>query len=232
MRKVRAPVRAANQWKNPMDSWELSKIAGAILLALLAIVLPKTLLDMRAENAGHSGDHASVGYTLPGSEVAAAPAKADAKTAAAPAAQGAAPVMAVAAGAAAPAPAPAAAGNIYDAVKPLLAAAKPEAGAATFKGCAACHSPDKGGANKVGPAMWGIVGRSQGAAEGFNYSAGLKGKGGNWTAENLVAFLNNPKGYIAGTKMVYAGITDPEKLADLLAYLNTLSDSPAPLPKS
>jgi cytochrome c len=208
-----------------MDSWEFSKIAGAVLLALLAIVLPKTLLEMRAESAGHSGDHASVGYSLPGAvTVAAAPAKAGTKTAAT--APGAAPVMAVAAGAAAPA------GNIYDAVKPLLAAAKPEAGAATFKNCAACHSGDKGGANKVGPALWGIVGRSQGVAEGFNYSAGLKGKGGNWTPESLAAFLNNPKGYIAGTKMVYAGITDPEKLADLLAYLNTLSDSPAPLPKS
>jgi cytochrome c len=218
-----------------MDSWELSKIAGAVLLALLAIVLPKTLLEMRAESAGHSGDHASVGYNLPGSEVAAIPAKTDSKSAsAAPAeAKGAAPGVAVAAGAAAPAAAPAApAGAIYDAVKPLLAAAKPEAGAATFKSCNACHSPDKGGANKVGPALWGIVGRSQGAAEGFNYSAGLKAKGGNWTAENLVAFLNNPKGYIAGTKMIYGGITDPEKLADLLAYLNTLSDSPAPLPKS
>jgi cytochrome c len=215
-----------------MDSWELSKIAGAILLALLAIVLPKTLIEMRAESAAHGGDHASVGYNLPGAVIAAAPATADSKTAAAPAAKGAAPVMAVAGGAAAPAAAPTAAGNIYDAVKPLLAAAKPEAGAATFKSCTACHSPDKGGANKVGPALWGIVGRSQGAAEGFNYSAGLKGKGGNWTPDNLAAFLNNPKGYIAGTKMVYGGITDPEKLADLLAYLNTLSDSPAPLPKS
>lgn len=210
-----------------MDSWEFSKIAGAILLALLAIVLPKTLLDMRAESAAHGGDHASVGYALPGSEVAAVPTKAGSKTADAPPAKGAAPVMAAATGAPA-----APAGNIYDAVKPLLAAAKPEAGAATFKNCTACHSGDKGGANKVGPALWGIVGRSQGAAEGFSYSAGLKGKGGNWTPDNLAAFLNNPKGYIAGTKMVYAGITDPEKLADLLAYLNTLSDSPVPLPKS
>ncbi len=216
-----------------MDSWEFSKIAGAVLLALLAIVLPKTLIEMRAESAAHGGDHASVGYSLPGSEVVAAPVKAASKTAGAatPAAappQGAAPVLA----AATPAAPAVAAGNIYDAVKPLLAAAKAEAGAATFKGCMACHSPDKGGANKVGPAMWGIVGRGQGIAEGFNYSAGLKAKGGAWTPENLAAFLNNPKGYIAGTKMVYAGITDPEKLADLLAYLNTLSDAPAPLPKS
>lgn len=218
-----------------MDSWEFSKIAGAVLLALLAIVLPKTLIDMRAESAAHSGDHASIGYNLPGSEVAAAPAKTDSKTAAAAptatgATKGAAPVMAVATGAAAAAPV--AAGAIYDAVKPLLAAASAEAGAATFKSCAACHSADKGGANKVGPAMWGIVGRAQGVAEGFNYSAGLKAKGGNWTPDNLAAFLNNPKGYIAGTKMVYGGIADPAKLADLLAYLNTLSDSPAPLPKS
>ncbi|MBX9926961.1 MAG: c-type cytochrome, partial [Hyphomicrobiaceae bacterium] len=76
-------------------------------------------------------------------------------------------------GGAAAAPA-AAAGGIFTSVKPLLAAAKPDAGSATFKACAACHSVEKGGANKVGPALWGIVNRAKGAVDGFNYSAALK----------------------------------------------------------
>ena len=127
--------------------------------------------------------------------------------------------------------APAAAGNIFDTVKPLLAAAKPDGGAATFKVCSACHSGDKGGSNKVGPLLWGIVGRKTGSMDGFTYSEAMKAKGGEWTYDRLATFLNNPKGYVVGTKMVYNGVQDPEKLADLLAYLGTLSDQPVPLPK-
>ena len=191
-----------------MDSWEFNKFAGAVLAALLAIVLPKTLMDIRQESLahGHAGEHA--GYTLPAGE---------AKGAAA----------AAAGGAASAAPA----GKIFDAVKPLLAKAKADGGAATFKACAACHSAEKGGANKVGPALWGVVGRKKGSHEGFAYSTPMKEHGGEWSYENLASFVQNPKGYVAGTKMVYAGLNDPEKIADLLAYLGTLSDSPVPLPK-
>ena len=70
-----------------------------------------------------------------------------------------------------------------------------------------------------------------GTVEGFNYSAALKGMGGNWGYAELAGFINNPKAYAAGTKMVYAGINDPEKLAELVAYLGTLSDAPVALPK-
>lgn len=204
-----------------MDSWEFNKLAGAVLAAALAIVLPKTLIDLSAQNAshGHGGDHA--GYTLPMPEATGKPGKAGDK--AAPAGEKLAAVGS--------APAAAAAGNIFDTVKPLLTKAKAENGAASFKACAACHSAEKGGANKVGPAMWGVVGRKKGAVDGFNYSAALKGHGGEWNYETLAGFIQNPKGYLAGTKMVYAGLNDPEKLADLLAYLGTLSDSPVPLPK-
>ena len=187
---------------NHMDSFEISKFAGAAICALLAIILPQTLVETFSK---HAASDAHSGYTLPAAAIAAAPA----------------------AGGSVAAPA----GNIFDAVKPLLATVKPDAGASTFKACQACHSGDKGGANKVGPALWGLVGRKAGAHEGFTYSEAMKSKGGEWTYDRLAAFLNSPKAYVPGTKMVYNGIADPEKLAELLAYLGTLSDSPVPLPK-
>ncbi len=187
-----------------MDSFELSKIAGAVLCAALAIVLPRTLAEMTSE--GH-GEHAKeAGYILPSGE--AAPTKA-----------------------AAAAGAPAADADAFSLVKPLLAAAKAENGVATFKICQACHSGDKGGANKVGPVLWGVVGRKQGSVDGFAYSEGMKAKGSDWSYEHLADFLSNPKGYVTGTKMSFAGVKDPAQLADLLAYLGTLSDAPVPLPK-
>ena len=203
-------------------------IIGAALAALLAIVLPKTLIDMRTEQAEHAG-HAEVGYTLPAPAGAAVPSAvkaADGKTA-----PGGAPMAVVAAVPAAAAAGAAGAANVFDTLKPILAAAKPEGGAATFKVCSACHSGEKGGANKVGPVLWGVVGRKTGSVDGFAYSEAMKGKGGEWTYDRLAGFLNNPKGYVVGTKMVYNGVQDPEKLADLLAYLGTLNDTPVPLPK-
>ncbi len=202
-----------------MDSFELSKIAGGILCAMLAIVLPKTLIELRAEQAAHGGHSEAAGYTLPMPTAAKSAAGKPGGTA---------PVALAGLPAAG---ATASAGSIFDTVKPMLVAAKPEGGAATFKACAACHSGDKGGANKVGPALWNLVGRKVGSMDGFAYSEALKGKGGEWGYEQLAGFLNNPKAYAAGTKMAYAGITDPEKLADLLAFLGTMSDAPVPMPK-
>lgn len=113
----------------------------------------------------------------------------------------------------------------------LLAKADPKKGEADTKPCQACHNFEKGGAIKVGPPLWGVVGRAKGSVAGFDYSAGMKAKGGNWTYEDLNTFISDPKAFVSGTKMAFSGIPEPEKRADLLAYLRTLSDSPVPFPK-
>ncbi|MGL5114758.1 MAG: c-type cytochrome [Beijerinckiaceae bacterium] len=123
------------------------------------------------------------------------------------------------------------------AVEPIavrLASADKAKGENTFKQCSACHTPDKGGANKVGPNLWGVVERAKGAVAGFGYSAALKtvaGKGEKWSFDALDKFLESPKGYLAGTSMSYGGIPNPKTRADLIAYLNTISDAPVAVPK-
>ncbi len=112
----------------------------------------------------------------------------------------------------------------------LLAKADADKGKALFKVCATCHSFEKGAAAKVGPDLWGVIGRPKGGAEGFSYSDAMKGKGGNWSFEDLNTFLTSPKSFVAGTKMGFAGEPDAGKRADIIAYLRTLSDSPVPLP--
>ncbi len=112
----------------------------------------------------------------------------------------------------------------------LLAKADPKKGEADTKVCQSCHSFDKGGAAKVGPPLYGVVGRAKGSIAGFGYSDGVKAKGGDWTYEDLNKFITKPSAYISGTKMTYPGEQEPEKRADILAYLRTLSDSPVPFP--
>jgi cytochrome c len=115
-------------------------------------------------------------------------------------------------------------------VAPLLAAANIENGKAKFRLCVACHTPAEGGKNLVGPNLWNIVNRARGAADGFSYSPGMKAKGGAWSYEDLNSFLANPKQFLPQTKMAFAGLPKPEDRADVIAYLRTLSPSPAPLP--
>jgi cytochrome c len=115
-------------------------------------------------------------------------------------------------------------------IEKLLQTASVEKGEAAAKKCGACHSFEKGGPNKVGPNLYGIVGRARASHPGFNYSAAMKGKGGTWTYDELNKFIDNPKGYIPGTAMGFAGIQKDSERADVIDYLHTLSDNPEPLP--
>lgn len=115
------------------------------------------------------------------------------------------------------------------AIGPLLASASADAGKSVARKCVTCHSLDKGGKDKLGPALWGIVGAKK--AEGsFRYSSALKGLGGNWDYEALNAFLADPKGYAPGNKMAFAGVKNDTERAALILYLRSLSDNPPPLP--
>lgn len=107
-----------------------------------------------------------------------------------------------------------------------------EKGKSAAKKCIACHSFEKGGMNKVGPNLWNIVGNKKAhLGNSFNYSKAVLERGGKWGYEELFAFLKNPKAYIKGTRMAFAGISNPQEIADLVSYLHQLSDSPVALPK-
>ena len=112
----------------------------------------------------------------------------------------------------------------------LLAKADAKKGETFTKPCTACHTFEKGAGVKVGPPLYGVVGRPKGSVPGFAYSDAMKAKGGDWTFEDLDHFITNPKGYVTGTKMAFAGEKNQEKDADIIAYLRTLSDNPMPLP--
>lgn len=104
-------------------------------------------------------------------------------------------------------------------VAALMAAANADNGAAVFKKCSACHTSEKGAGNKVGPNLNGVVGAAKGHVGDYAYSAALKGKGGNWSEEDLFHFLHKPGAFVPGTKMTFAGISKPTDIADLVAYL-------------
>ncbi len=188
-----------------MDSFEVTKVAGAVLATALVVLLarfiteqiyPEPELEVRA--------YAPI---LPSSAIvrSGAPAEPEAPAAAQPEATG---------------------------IATLIAAAEPAAGEKLFKKCIICHNPDKDGKRKIGPNLWDVVARPIAAAEGFAYSNALKEKSGEtWSYDNLDAFLERPKDWAPGTKMSFAGLKKPERRAALIAYLRSLSDSPAALPQ-
>lgn len=114
----------------------------------------------------------------------------------------------------------------------LLASADVKRGESAAKKCIACHSFQQGGPNQIGPNLWGIVNRRKASHGGFNYSAAMKGQSGNWSIDDLNTYLLNPRGMVPGTAMAFPGIPRGSERADVVAYLNSLSDNPAPLPKA
>ena len=185
-----------------MDSFEANKIFGAILGTVFVLFGGSIL----AEGLFHSEAPEQPGYEI----VAAEPSEGGAG---APAAAAEDPPIAA-----------------------LLQTADAGAGEAVFKKCTACHSGEKGGPNKVGPHLWDVVTRPVASVSDFSYSAAMQefSQGGSvhWDYDHLYEFLKDPKADVPGTKMGFAGIKSPEDRANLIAYLHTLSDSPAPLPEA
>ena len=103
-------------------------------------------------------------------------------------------------------------------------------GEKVFKKCAACHSIVKGGKNKIGPALYNVVGRQVGAVSDYKYSKALSGYGKSWTYEELNGYLIKPTKWIKGTKMAFAGLRKEKDRASVIKYLNENSDNPLPLP--
>lgn len=195
------PFQARRDQGTPMedfDSFEMTKIAGAVLSALLVIVGARTFIELSSE-----GHVEKPGYTLPK------------------------PAEGGAAGASA------AGGKSDDGgdAVPLLAAASADNGKSVFNKCKSCHSVDAG-KNGVGPSLHGVVNRAKGTEAGYKYSDAMKGKGGNWSFEDLSHFIMSPKAFVPGTKMGFAGIASAHDRADLIAYLATVGDTPVPLPKA
>lgn len=187
-----------------MNSMTLNKIAAAVLLAGVVAMTTGfvTRLIHPAAGGGHSAGHGDEKRVL------AAYVKEDGADAGGPAKPtGPEPIVG------------------------LLAAADVAAGEAYFKKrCTACHVADKGGPNKVGPGLYGIVGNDIAAHDGFKYTDALTGLPGNWTYQELNKFLFKPKAYAKGTKMAYAGIKKPADRADVIAFLRSMDDAPEALP--
>jgi len=115
-------------------------------------------------------------------------------------------------------------------IEDLLATASVEHGAQIAKQCQICHNLQEGQGPKVGPDLYGVVGRPIASKANFHYTDALKSKGGNWTFDALNAWLTKPSAYAPGTAMTFAGLPHENQRADLIAYLNTLSQHPEPLP--
>ena len=114
----------------------------------------------------------------------------------------------------------------------VLASASAERGAQIAKQCEICHNLQEGQGPKIGPDLYGVVDRPVASVAGFNYSAALKAKGGKWTFAALNKWLTDPRTDVPGTAMTFAGLSSEKQRADVIAYLDTLSKNPVPLPKA
>ena len=124
-----------------------------------------------------------------------------------------------------------ASGPVEQPIEFFLASANATKGEAQFKKCAACHSIAKGANDAIGPNLWGILGNHHAHSASFGYSDAMKETAGKeWTWDALSQWVANPKKYIPGNKMAFAGLGKPQDRADLLLYLNSQSDSPQPIP--
>ena len=115
-------------------------------------------------------------------------------------------------------------------IETLLASADVAKGEKVFAKCSSCHSINSGGANGIGPNLYGVLGKPHASVAGFAYSDALKSKSGPWTFEEMNKWLTSPKAYAEGTKMSFAGLGKAEDRANLMAWMNTQSASPLPLP--
>jgi cytochrome c len=115
-------------------------------------------------------------------------------------------------------------------INALLTQGNTDHGKKVFNQCTACHSVSKGGSNKIGPALWGVIGREAGSIADYRYSKGMGELNKTWNFESMNAFLIKPKDYVKGTKMGYAGLKKEKDRASVILYLNEQSDSPLPLP--
>jgi len=111
----------------------------------------------------------------------------------------------------------------------LFALTSADDGAKVFKKCVACHSINKGGSNKIGPALWGVLGKQTGSVSDYKYSKEMAAYGKPWSFEEMNGFLTKPKDWIKGTKMSFAGLKNIKERAAVILYMNKNTDNPLPL---
>ena len=111
----------------------------------------------------------------------------------------------------------------------LFASTNASEGEKIFKKCAACHSISKGGSNKIGPALWGVLDREAGSVPGYKYSKAMAAHGKKWSFDEMNGFLKKPKEWISGTKMSFAGLKKDKERAAVILYMNKNTDNPLPI---